>query len=282
MFSVIIPVHNSWKTIDRTINKTLNSFIDINDEIILVNDNSNECTIQKLNHYSKYPNIRVINNSGVGVSDARNSGIEIINKKNEFVTFIDDSDWVSQYFFCEAKNFFQKEKEIDIVFTPIKIFKEGKIYEHTMNDKFKFQGNIINIFKNYQFVQYHIGGVIFRSSILKKENYRFDNTIDYWEDAKIINTILLNKQKYGVLKNSTYFYDRNDPNSLSNKAWLNKNRYLNHLKDNYMYLINQSKYKYGYVINYIQYLITKHYLNYLYYDNQNKILEHNSQVQTPV
>ena len=37
MFSVIIPVH-SWKTIDRTINKTLNSFIDINDEIILVND----------------------------------------------------------------------------------------------------------------------------------------------------------------------------------------------------------------------------------------------------
>ena len=52
-----------------------------------------------------------------------------------------------------------------------------------MNDKFKFQGNIINIFKNYQFVQYHIGGVIFRSSILK--NYRFDNTIDYWEDAKI-------------------------------------------------------------------------------------------------
>lgn len=46
MFSVIIPVHNSWKTIDRTINKTLNSFIDINDEIILVNDNSNECTIQ--------------------------------------------------------------------------------------------------------------------------------------------------------------------------------------------------------------------------------------------
>ncbi|WP_423831339.1 glycosyltransferase family 2 protein [Staphylococcus haemolyticus] len=81
MFSVIIPVHNSWKTIDRTINKTLNSFIDINDEIILVNDNSNECTIQKLNYYSKYPNIRVINNLGVGVSDARNSGIEIINKK---------------------------------------------------------------------------------------------------------------------------------------------------------------------------------------------------------
>lgn len=277
MFSVIIPVHNSWKTIDRTINKTLNSFIDINDEIILVNDNSNECTIQKLNYYSKYPNIRVINNLGVGVSDARNSGIEIINKKNEFVTFIDDSDWVSQSFFCEAKNFFQKEKEIDIVFTPIKIFKEGKIYEHTMNDKFKFNGNIINIFKNYQFVQYHIGGVIFRNTLLKNEKYRFDNTIDYWEDAKLINTILLNKQKYGMLKNSIYFYDRNDPNSLSNKAWLNKNRYLNHLKDNYMYLINQSKYKYGYVINYVQYLITKHYLNYLYYDNQNKMLEHNDE-----
>ena len=95
--------------------------------------------------------------------------------------------------------------------------------------------------------------------------------------CKINKYNFIKQAKIWDVKNSIYFYDRNDPNSLSNKAWLNKNRYLNHLKDNYMYLINQSKYKYGYVINYVQYLITKHYLNYLYYDNQNKMLEHNDE-----
>lgn len=211
------------------------------------------------------------------MSKARNYGLSHINKKNQFVTFIDDSDIVSFNFFKEAEIFFEKHKSINIAMTPIKIFEKGSYYEHSLNDKFKHPTGVIDIIKDFQYVQYHIGGGgVFRSEIFNDEKNKFDTKIDFWEDAKLINTVILHSQKYGLLKEAAYYYDRNNSNSLSNKAWNNKSRYVNHIKNNYIYLINLSLYEYNTVIKYVQNLIVKHYLNYMYQHNQEKLLKLNN------
>ena len=72
----------------------------------------------------------------------------------------------------------------------------------------------------------------------KNKDYRFDETMTYWEDAKFINTLLLDKQKYGLIKDTAYFYNSEDPNSLSKSAWVLQERYIPLIKNNYMDLIN--------------------------------------------
>jgi len=57
--SAIIPVYNEEKTIESIL-LTLIS-IDYIDEIIVINDGSNDHTIDVLNKFSKYENVKIIN-----------------------------------------------------------------------------------------------------------------------------------------------------------------------------------------------------------------------------
>lgn len=60
MFSVIIPTYNGWRTVDDTITTTLERFKHENDEIIVVNDGSNEITTRLLEKYKSVSNVKVI------------------------------------------------------------------------------------------------------------------------------------------------------------------------------------------------------------------------------
>ncbi|PNZ91096.1 glycosyltransferase family 2 protein, partial [Staphylococcus nepalensis] len=97
--------------------------------------------------------------------------------------------------------------------------------------------------------------MVFKSKIFNMNLYLFDEQVNYWEDAKFINMLLLDKKKYGLVKNVSYLYDRNENSSLSKVAWNFKSRYAPHIINNYKPLITYSIKRYGEVIKYIQYLI---------------------------
>ncbi|MDT3996808.1 glycosyltransferase family 2 protein, partial [Staphylococcus saprophyticus] len=110
------------------------------------------------------------------------------------------------------------------------------------------------------FIHYHMGGVVYKKELFTKENYRFDENINYWEDAKLFNTIILEKKRYGLVHNATYFYNRNNETSLSKKAWYSNKRFEYHIENNFFQIIKDSIKEFGYVIPYVQYLIVIHYL----------------------
>jgi len=84
--STIIPVYNEEKTIESIL-LTLIS-IDYIDEIIVINDGSNDHTIDVLNKFSKYENVKIINhNQNMGKGYALYNGI--INTKGEILIFLD-------------------------------------------------------------------------------------------------------------------------------------------------------------------------------------------------
>ncbi|TDM27166.1 glycosyltransferase family 2 protein [Macrococcoides caseolyticum] len=271
MFSVIIPTRNSEKKIAKTLDRLLRQLPFLDDEIIVINDGSSDNTKQVLEPYEKLKQVKIIQQRNLGVSAARNAGVKQTSSKSKYITFVDDSDSVSDNFFSVSHNFFFKNPQISIASIPIVTLPDNKQINHTTDINTKTQ--IINITKQSKELQYHIGGVVFKRELFFKDCFAFDENINYWEDAKLINSILLDKQDYGILQNAKYYYDRKDKNSLSQIAWQYHYRYLPQITDNYMPLIQQSINKYGEVLEYIQVLIAKHYISYILEYNQTKLVD---------
>ncbi len=94
-YSIIIPVYNAEKYIDRCIDSILNQSIR-DFELILSDDRSTDASFAICNAYAeKHPNVKVISSTeNGGVSRARNSGIDI--SEGKYLLFVDSDDFVSE------------------------------------------------------------------------------------------------------------------------------------------------------------------------------------------
>lgn len=92
--SIIIPVYNVEKYLDRCMNSVLNQTLkDI--EIILVDDGSTDHCPQMCDAYAeKDSRIKVIHKKNAGLGMARNTGLDYVT--GEYVTFIDSDDYISE------------------------------------------------------------------------------------------------------------------------------------------------------------------------------------------
>jgi len=84
--SILIPVKNEEDIIENTLKCFLNSWIkEIECEIIIIDDFSNDKTIEKIKNFSNQNlNIKVVSNKKVGLGSAISMGIE--NSTKQFVT----------------------------------------------------------------------------------------------------------------------------------------------------------------------------------------------------
>lgn len=95
--SVIIPVYNSEKFLERCLESIINQSLK-ELEIICVNDGSTDKSAEILNNYAKKDErIRVLNQNKCGLSIARNLGIDSANGK--FIGFVDSDDYIDFNFY---------------------------------------------------------------------------------------------------------------------------------------------------------------------------------------
>lgn len=93
LISVIVPVYNVEKYLDRCLNSLLNQTYK-NIEIILIDDGSTDNSSSICDRYAnKYSNIVVIHKKNEGQSSARNIGLQNIN--GEYIGFVDSDDWIA-------------------------------------------------------------------------------------------------------------------------------------------------------------------------------------------
>jgi glycosyltransferase involved in cell wall biosynthesis len=92
LISVIVPVYNVEKYIERCLDSIINQTYN-NLEIILVDDGTQDHSGDICDEYAKRDNrITVIHKANGGLSDARNCGIE--HSTGEYLTFIDSDDYI--------------------------------------------------------------------------------------------------------------------------------------------------------------------------------------------
>lgn len=94
LISVIIPVYNVENYLSRCVDSIINQTYS-NLEIILVDDGSTDSSGVMCDEYKKKDKrITVIHQENGGLSQARNSGMKVMNGK--YVTFVDSDDYISK------------------------------------------------------------------------------------------------------------------------------------------------------------------------------------------
>lgn len=95
--SVIVPVYNVEKYLNKCINSLLNQTLK-NIEFIFVNDASTDNSLQILEKYAKKDNrIKIVNQEHSKPGTARNNGLKIA--QGEFIGFVDSDDYVDCDFY---------------------------------------------------------------------------------------------------------------------------------------------------------------------------------------
>ena len=188
LISIIIPVYNVEKYLPKCLDSVINQTYQ-NLEIICINDSSPDNSLSILEEYAeKDKRIKIITKDNTGVSNARNSGLDIAS--GEYIMFIDADDWVSINI-CEAMYNIAKEKNIDVV----------------MCDYIKEFSNVSK--QNYTFDK----NICFNKDDVKHKLYRrmiglYNDELAHPEKADNLCTIWAKLYKRSIIEdNDIRFYD---------------------------------------------------------------------------
>ncbi|HLA56745.1 MAG TPA: glycosyltransferase [Flavobacterium sp.] len=132
--TVIIPVYNVEKYIEKCIFSVLDNNLGTTDyEIIVVDDESPDNSLEIVNKIAaNHNNIKVISQKNKGLGGARNTGIE--NASGDFLLFLDSDDWILP---DALKNIvaIAEDNNPDILeFSAQGIDEQGKMTYHATND----------------------------------------------------------------------------------------------------------------------------------------------------
>ena len=180
MISIIVPVYNTEKYLDRCIQSILSqTYTDF--ELLLINDGSTDSSGAICDKYAEQDSrVRVFHKENGGVSSARNVGLD--NAKGEWVTFCDSDDWVEN---CWLDTFVDNSENTDLVVQGFNNVGLYNLYEFPLTS---FSGDVKEalhlLFENkvvgYTFIK------LFKRKFLEKYNIKFNETIKFREDEDFL------------------------------------------------------------------------------------------------
>lgn len=203
--SIIVPVYNSERTLDRCISSLLSqSFTDF--ELILVNDGSTDSSAGIIDRYAKTDNrISTIDKVNGGVSSARNAGLDAA--RGEYILFCDSDDEVYREW---ASTAYEGLRYADFLVTGIFArSSEGTVKE--------IHPPVIAKGKNTQFPllveslwEIPMFGWLFnkgfKRSVIEEHHLRFDEDLRYREDDLFVSEYLEHINNFIINDVSNYVY----------------------------------------------------------------------------
>lgn len=215
--SVIVPIYNVEKYLDRCMHSLQNQTLkDI--EIIMVDDGSPDNCPKMCDEYAKQDQrIKVIHKQNAGLGFARNSGLEMV--MGEYVAFVDSDDYVDNLMYetlwNEAIN-----SNADVVFCGFKTELQNGTWTDSaeVSGRTVWDGNAVRDFmldmvssapyvkeeRKYQMSVWH---GIYRRSIIDENHIRFYSEREIVsEDLPFQLEFLLRSNRLVYLPQSFYYY----------------------------------------------------------------------------
>lgn len=225
--SIVVPVYQAEKSIDRCINSIIEQTF-TNWELILVDDGSTDNSGCMCDDYAKKDNrIKVIHKTNGGVSSARNKGIEVID--GDYLWFVDSDDWIQPDAIAKLVGCLERTNS-DICFFQLNVISKNIIEPPFSFDPicFKnpyllFEGRVACASVLVQLEM--LGGLgwtwnkIFKTSFIKQNNLFFDEQFSIQEDHMFTFSYLMYVNKIVVTIDAPYNYVVEDSNSLLHKNY---------------------------------------------------------------
>lgn len=216
--SIIIPVYNAEKTIERCLKSILNQNIE-HAEIVVVNDGSKDNSekiilqMQKNNQMIKY-----YYKQNSGVAETRNYGLE--KAQGEYIAFVDSDDYISSDFKNKIIPLINNNIEM-VKYKLKKLDKNGNEIEYIDGPVFdrKTGEEAFNELYSKDVLLDSPCVYVMKKDIITRNKFKFQGT--YHEDFGLIPLILANAKSVVSLPDYLYFYVQ-ESNSITRNEDYNK------------------------------------------------------------
>lgn len=199
--SIIVPIYNAEKTINRCIDSVLKQTY-TNFELIIINDGSLDKSDKICENYArKDSRIQVIHKKNGGVSSARNIGINLTT--GEYITFIDSDDYILEHFLEHLISV-----KADLVVSGFKDMPHPNGNETYLPDAL-YKNNDITTFLNREIDSMLFKspwGKLFKTDLIRKNNLSFDENISFGEDSVFMLQYLCLCTSIAITSHTDYRY----------------------------------------------------------------------------
>ena len=216
MVSIIIPVYNAEKFLDRCLSSVLGqTYQDI--EVVAVNDGSKDGSEALLRRYAERDNrVRVISQENAGVAIARNVGLA--NASGEYILFVDADDWIEPDMAESMLKLLEQTQNADIAVCAGDCAETPEDAVHIACPQVEIWG--ADRQKREFLTHQRLQGMLW-NKLIPAELFRelsFDPKVGYGEDAQIMWKVLARCRNM-VLTNQVYYHHVIEPTSISNRRF---------------------------------------------------------------
>ena len=205
-FSIIIPIYNTAKFLDKCIKSIFDQkFDDV--QVILINDCSTDGSREICEKYKKKFKSKLINHKRrMGVAKSRNDGIKIAEGK--YIIFLDSDDYLTKSCLTELKKIILKNHLPDVVLSNCERNRIPANYDHHLkyfNSKVNRTDKFFSILNNNKIVLNDCWNLAISRKIIKKNRVFFEN-IKIIEDQVFIIKIFILMKTIVINKNPVLFH----------------------------------------------------------------------------
>lgn len=205
--SVIIPVYNGEKTVDKCLDSILNSLTDQNVEIICIDDGSKDNSWEILQKYEEnYKFITIVHKENGGVGSARNLGLKYVT--GDYIAWVDSDDYVTSEWYSVIQDNLNNYQP-DCFFFDYFITTDGKnsprhirLPEVVSLQDFVFEQSLERELKNFLWNQ------VIRTELF--HDVKFNETYHMLEDYEVLTEITPSFRNIKHSKKCLYCYAQNN------------------------------------------------------------------------
>lgn len=220
LLSIIIPVYNVEPFVHKCLESIYKQDVSTDTyEVIVVNDGTPDKSMDIVAEFvKKYTNLIVINQENLGLSMARNNGLEVA--RGEYVWFIDSDDWIKTNCLQELYGILNKHAS-EVCSMPL-----TWSYPNSKNDKLDFSIEKTHMISgnDYLYSAFPKGAsqrFLLNRNFLAQHNMKFYPNMLH-EDVMFGYLLFFLCKDIVVLKDSFYYYRIRESGSIKS-SWKRKN-----------------------------------------------------------
>ena len=211
--SIIVPVYNAEKYLERCVNSILRALEGFKSEILLIDNKSTDNSYKLIQKYhKKYPGlIHALQCMTPGAGSVRNYGVT--EARGKYIWFVDADDEIAPTSVSKLMKV-AEEKRADLVMLGMK-----RIYADGHTDYLSAVRPDEDNYKS-RFVRYGLGPVqVFaRRTWWTQHGFKFRERV-IQEDMELMSALILYAEKYGAVDEPIYLYYQNDDSVLHKTTW---------------------------------------------------------------